>query len=323
MKKLSLALGLLSIAGIAQAQSSVTLYGTLDIGMVKVKDRTTAIGRGDNNKLGFKGVEDLGGGLSAIFQLETRFEPDTGTTEAAPNRPLFQGESRVGLKGDFGTIRLGRGLSAVQDDNAIRAFEPWGAVSNRATLYTFLLAGYNGDPLNPGSSQNRFSNGVFYNSPVVGSGFQFNASWATKEALGVGTPKTNPYSFSTTYNNGPFSGMVGYERNAIDTEFSNIAGAYTNNNLKLFTTYAQQKISLNGMKTKGYILGANYTVGSGVILAGYGRNKHDNFGKTDQISIGYEHNLSKRTYLYVDAYQRKAPGVSNTHSFDVGIHHNF
>ena len=358
MKKSLLALAALAVvASAAQAQSNVTIYGQVDIGVVKTKDQTTRIGRGDNNKLGFKGVEDLGGGLSALFQLEMRFEPDTGTTESfnsttpGNSRPLFQGQSRVGLKGDFGQIRLGRGLSAMQESAG--GFEPWGFTGNRATLLNYSLAGYNGDPLNSGSSQNRFSNGLFYNTPVFGGGFQANFTLASKEALTNGTPTVNPYSFSGTYNNGPLAMMLGYERNGIETRFWNLGGTYTiasANNLKLIGTYARQTPN-GGATTKGWTLGLQAPVASGVILAGYGRNNSDarsgvnaagiisaapvatvGIANDRQFSIGYEHNLSKRTFLYTDYWTRRVPntaaglvggGTTNTHTFDVGINHRF
>lgn len=330
MKKSLFALAALTaFAGAAQANSSVIIYGAVDVGVIKNKNQTTSVGRGDNNKLGFRGVEDLGGGLSALFHLEMRFDPDTGTTEAAPNRPLFQGQSRVGLKGGFGTIRLGRGLSAVQD--SVGSFEPWSFASNRANLVNYVLAGYNGDPQNAGSSQNRFANGVWYNTPVVG-GFQANFTLASKEraanpaatVIGNGTPLVTPYSFSTTYNNGPFAAMVGYERNAIETKFWNLAATLkVLPNLKLIGTYAQQKVEIGDLKTKGLTVGAQWTLGKSVVLAGYGRNKPDGISKTDQYSVGYEYHFSKRTFVYADAWNRRAPGVRDFHSFDVGIHHNF
>lgn len=321
MKKSLLALAALGmIAGAAQAQTAVTVYGAVDIGIVKVKNQTTSIGRGDNNKLGFKGTEDLGGGLSALFQLEMRYEPDTGTTESAPNRPLFQGQSRVGLKGDFGTIRLGRGLTAAQD--AIALSEPWSFDSNRGNLVAFTTANYNGDPLNPGSSQNRFSNAVFYNSPVMG-GFQANVSISTKEAQTSGTPVVNPYSLAGTYTNGPFSGVLAYERNALEAKFWNLGVAFeVAPGIKLQGSLAQNKLA-SGFKTNGITVGGQFKVGNGVILAGYGRNKPDNTAKTDQFSLGYEHNLSKRTFLYADIWDRRAPGVASVYAVDVGIHHNF
>jgi predicted porin len=327
MKKTLLALAVIgATAGIAQAQTSVTIYGQVDVGVVKVKNQTTAVGRGDNNKLGFKGVEDLGGGLSAIFQIELRYEPDTGTTESAPNRPLFQGQTRVGLKGDFGTIRIGRGLTTVQEE--ITAFEPYGFVSNRATLSNFALAGYNGDPLVKGSSQNRFSNAIFYNTPNI-NGFKGGFSLATKEPLTsadgtVATPKVNAYSVSAAYENGPFAGLLGYERNALDTKFYNISAYYKIlPELKLIGSYARQKLDSNGLVTKGTVIGTRYTIGPGDLLFGYGRNKPDNTARTDQYSLGYEYNLSKRTFLYLDGLNRRSPGVANINQFDLGISHKF
>ena len=75
MKKSLIALAVLgAVAGVAQAQTNVTIYGTVDAGITKTKNQTTAINSGDNNKIGFKGSEDLGGGLKAIFQIEQRFD---------------------------------------------------------------------------------------------------------------------------------------------------------------------------------------------------------------------------------------------------------
>jgi len=100
--------------GSVHAQSSVDIYGNIDLGIAKKTGSTLAIGRRDNNRLGFRGVEDLGDGLKALFQLEIRYDPDVGTIEGG-SRPLFQGQSRVGLQGSFGTVRFGRGLTAFQD----------------------------------------------------------------------------------------------------------------------------------------------------------------------------------------------------------------
>src|SRR5213595_1593937 len=101
MKKSLLAMALLgAFSGVAQAQTPVQIYGNVDVGAVKRTNQTLAIGKRANNTLGFKGVEDLGNGLKALFQLEIRYEPDSGTVEqgaGGAQRPLFQGQSRVGL----------------------------------------------------------------------------------------------------------------------------------------------------------------------------------------------------------------------------------
>lgn len=328
MKKTLIVLGLLgSVAGVAQAQSAVTVYGVLDVGVSKATGTPTKEGAGDNNRLGFKGVEDLGGGLAAIFQAEIRFDPDTGTTEGNGTRPLFQGQSRVGLKGDFGQFRLGRGLTAMQESAA--AFDPWGATRARGTFNPGIaLANYISDPLNPtNATQNRFGNAAFYNSPMIG-GFQGNLTVATKED---GTSPTLhasvvPVSATGTYNNGPISAMLAYERNAVEDKFWMLGGSYNVGPANLMASYAQTKFAADDSKTKGWLIGAKVVAGPGNVLVGYGRKKPDGVEAAKQVSVGYEYNLSKRTFLYADAMNNKQSGrtpESSINTFDVGIHHSF
>lgn len=349
--------GLFAAAG-AQAQSSVTVYGTVDAGIAKVSDSSVQIAKRDNNKLGFRGVEDLGGGMQALFQLEIRYEPDTGTIEGL-SRPLFQGQSRVGLQGGFGTLRLGRGLPAYQESSG--AFEPWSAVPTVIGSATggaigpgfqtdIHTAGYTSDPLGPsGNSRNRFSNAVFYNSPVV-NGFQFNFTVAAKEAngnpaiIGRGTaaspqyaansaPRIAPISFSATYNQGALGAMVGYERNAIETKLWSVAASYKPvADLKLMASYQKQDQSHTmavNPDVKAWMIGANYTMGPGKLLLGYGQKKPDATPTTKQASVGYEYSLSPRTYVYTDLSEKKTSPVATPTMlrsytyYGLGVHHNF
>lgn len=344
MKKSLMALALFgAFATVAQAQTAVQIYGTVDAGLVKRSGQTLSIGKRAANTLGFKGTEDLGNGLKALFQAEIRYEPDTGTVENG-NRPLFQGETRVGLAGDFGMVRIGRGRPAYQE--TVGAYDPWHALPSPAGFYTDLtIAGYNSSPLDVNGSNNRWSNAFFYNSPVV-SGFQFNGTVATKEGISggaavVGTGTTalpqykaggegsaNPYSLTATYNNGPISAMIGYERNLVETKVWTLGGSLmATPELKLFATYSHQNQDhtvLNNSKTKAWVLGANYTMGPGKILAGYGQKHPDGVTKTKQLSLGYEYSLSKRTYLYVDASRKKGiTNPSNINHYDVGVSHAF
>lgn len=355
MKKSLMALALLgAFAGVAQAQTAVQIYGNIDAGFIKRTGSTLNIGKRASNTLGFKGTEELGSGLKALFQLEMRYEPDTGTVETGSNgaqRPLFQGQSRVGLQGDFGMVRLGRGLTPLQE--AVGGFEPWHGLPTPAGFYTDIsVAGYTSDPLSPaGNSGNRFSNAFFYNSPVT-SGFQFNGAVATKEAnngpviVGTGTAanpqypanseaSTHPFSVAGTYSNGPVGAMLAYERNAVESKLWSIAGSITPaDNLRLMATYSRQDRSHStnfNPKTKAWLLGATYTMGPGKLLAGYGQKHPDNAAKTKQLSIGYEYSISKRTYLYVDASRKKdittATGAlaipSTVNHYDVGMNHSF
>jgi predicted porin len=354
MKKSVMALALVGAsAGVAQAQTAVQIYGTVDAGFIKRTGQTMNIGKRAANTLGFKGTEELGNGLKALFQLEIRYEPDTGTTELV-NRPLFQGQSRVGLQGDFGMVRIGRGLTPYQE--TIGAFEPWHGLPTPAGFYTDLtVAGYNSAPLDPaGSSNNRWANAFWYNSPAnLWGGFQLNAAVATKENNGLTTAiigngtgaapqypvgaeaSANPFSVSATYNNGPASAMIGYERNAIETKVWSLGGNIEAvQNLRLMATYTRQDrghTAVANPRTKAWVLGATYTMGPGKLLAGYGQKHPDNAIKTKQMSLGYEYSLSKRTYLYVDASRKKdiltAAGVlanpSTVNHYDVGVNHSF
>ena len=359
MKKSLLALTLLgAFASVAQAQSAVQIYGTVDAGVTKSTNQTLAIGKRANNTLGFKGTEDLGNGLKALFQLEMRYEPDTGFNEQGTgpqvnglpgptvSRPLFQGQSRVGLQGEFGMVRLGRGLTAFYESST--AFEPWHGLPTPAGFQTDLqIAGYTSDPLGPqGNSGNRFSNALFYNSPEF-AGFQVNTTIGTRENNGnpaaVGTAparvyavgaqaSVNPYSISATYKNGPVAAMLATERNAVETRLWSIAASiFATPELKLMASYQRQNqdnTRLINPLTKAWILGANYTMGPGKILAGYGQKSPDGVAKTKQLSVGYEYSLSKRTYLYADASKKKGfvqstNNVPTINTYALGVNHAF
>ncbi len=333
MKKSLLALAVLgAFAGVAQAQSAVTVYGVVDLGLSKTnKGGITSLVNGDNSRLGFKGSEDLGGGLSANFQYEMRFDADTGVTEGNGTRPLLQGRSWVGLAGGFGSLRLGRDLTALQGSTA--AFDPWGATRGRGAFSPFMLGSYGSDPLNPANAtQNRFSNAVFYSSPAMG-GFQANLSVATKEGgtTAITAPNT-PISLSGTYANGPIAAVAAYERNAVDAKMWALGGSYNLGPAKLMATYANTDASTTaglpagtpvGADGKVWTLGATANLGTGKVLAGYGQQRPDAAGaiNTKRFALGYEHPLSKRTYLYTDIINQKA--AASTTTFDIGLHHNF
>jgi predicted porin len=360
MKKTLVAAALLgAFAGVAQAQTAVQIYGNLDVGLNKTSDQTLAIGKRAANTLGFKGTEDLGNGLKALFQLEMRYEPDTGTVENGV-RPLFQGQSRVGLQGDFGMVRLGRGLTPFQE--IVGSFEPWHGLPTAAGFYTDIsVAGFKSAPLDAGGSNantNRISNAIFYNSPVT-NGFQVNASWATKEGNGgtlagigggaasyTGTnpmASANPFSIAGTYNNGPAAAMLAYERNAVESKVWSAAASYSlTPELKLMGTYSHQNQEHTNTfrpTIKGGELGLTYAMGPGKMLVGFGLKKQDDTTRlhdliTRQYSLGYEYSLSKRTYLYVDASRKvnvfsvnKATGLVDgsptVNLYDIGLNHSF
>ncbi|MES3026154.1 MAG: porin [Pseudomonadota bacterium] len=349
MKNSLLAAALLC-AGTAHAQSSLTVYGNIDIGAIKRSGTTLNIGKRANNTLGFKGTEELGAGIKALFQLEMRYEPDTGTNETGAGgvqRPLFQGQSRVGLQGGFGMVRIGRGLTAFQETSM--AFEPWHGLPTPAGFQTdIMVAGFTSDPLGaPGNAGNRLSDALFYNSPEW-NGFQLNATVAAREATPNGIavpplypsgaqPSANPFSLTTTYKNGPLAGMLALERNGVESEVYSIAAsvdvARMVPGLKLMASYIRQDQSHTALPgfddTKSWVVGANWAMGPGKVLAGYGQKSPEGVAKTRQLSVGYEYSLSKRTYLYFDASRKEAASApaaataTRIKHFALGVNHAF
>ena len=359
MKKSLLVLALAGAAAgaasVAHAQSAVQIYGNIDVGLIKRTEQSLSIGKRANNTLGFKGTEELGNGLKALFQLEVRYEPDSGTLEQGANgvqRPLFQGQSRVGLQGAFGMVRIGRGLTAFQESSI--QFEPFHGVPSPAGFQTDLtVAGFNSDPLGlVGNSTNRISNAIFYNSPEV-NGFQLNTSIATKEGSAgsaavigrgsAGAPQyrvgsdasANPYSMSLTYRKGAAALMAAVERNAIESRLWSVAGyVMVTPELKLMASRTVQDRGhtfLNNEEVSSWVVGTHYTVGAGKFIAGYGQKQAGvvNVGeqKTKQFSLGYEYSLSKRTYIYADASNKKGPASatspSSTNIYALGVNHAF
>ena len=354
MKKSILAMALFgAFAGVAHAQSAVIIYGNLDVGMIKRTDQSLSIGKRANNTLGFKGTEELGSGLKAIFQLEMRYEPDTGTAEQGAGgvqRPIFQGQTRVGLESaTLGMIRIGRGLTAFQESSM--AFEPFHGIPSPSGFQTDLMvAGYTSDPLGPiGNSTNRFSNAIFYNSPVY-NGLQINTTIGTREAnqgavlIGRGTAaapqyaanakaSANPFSITGTYKNAAAGLMLAYERNAVESVVRSLAGyVMATPETKIMASISrqdQEHTRVFNQETKAWVLGANHTIGASRFIAGYGHKRVEGMTKVKQFSLGYEYSLSKRTYIYADLSNKKgapalAPGAGTSiNHYALGVNHSF
>ena len=163
MKKTLIALAVLgAAAGVAHAQSNVTIYGIVDTGFIKKSGQDVEMGEHVNNRLGFRGVEDLGSGMKATFELERRFDLNNGV-EKGYAKPGYDGAANVGLKGDnWGAVRLGRVNELTTE--TIRKFDPFYQYGVGAML--------EGNQRSP-----RISNTIRYDSPNW-SGFHFGASYS-------------------------------------------------------------------------------------------------------------------------------------------------
>jgi predicted porin len=249
MKKSLLALAVLgAFAGAASAQSSVTLYGIVDVG-VQYDDfkrggasSRTAIDGGlqAGNRLGFRGSEALGGGLNAVFTLEAGFNLDNGTS--AQQGRLFGRQAWVGVDGGIGTLVAGRIPSF---SSGTGSFDMFGAVDPFGTAW--ITAGL--QSTFSAANSMRLDNAIAYRSPKF-AGFQFGAGYsfaasgagATNEVAGDGN--NNRVMFTgANFAAGPFYAVVTYDV----INFANtIAGAEDQKMLQVGATFDLKFLKLHG-----------------------------------------------------------------------------
>ena len=315
MKKSLIALAVLAASGAAMAQSSVTLYGVLDTGLTYSKGEEsvygmTHVGGNVNSRLGFRGVEDLGNGLKATFNLEAGMGVDDGNNymDKDSNGMAFRRTSTVGLAGNFGEVRLGRMLTSSY--LAVSRYDAFGDTGIGASLaWNIPQTGY----------APRTENAISYTSPNF-SGFKIGAEYGFGEQQKARDSRY--FGMGATYDNGPLSLGLGYDRlnsntmdgllAASDLKTVHLGGAYNFGVAKLLAFYKQSKVS-NAPKFKTFGLGVSAPVGAaGEVRASYNNYKiSDDNGKANQLSLGYVHNLSKRTALYgTYAYIKNKDGLA-------------
>lgn len=306
MKKSLLALAVLgAFAGAASAQSSVTLYGRVDLSLARnVGSDDLVMQNGSGSRLGVRGVEDLGGGLKAFFNIEHRFNADTGTN---PNARFWHGRSLVGLEGGFGKVSLGREYTPAFLKSQLVA-DPWGwdtvAANNIAT--GGLIAPVRAD------------NSITYD--FAAAGFSVGAQVALKEA-----GDKNGFSLGAQYAAGPLVVGFGHDRpvNTDNTNWTTLNGSFDLGMVKLGGLFGTGKLA--GAKHRSWLLSATAKLGGGELRASYSqlRNTTADVTASRQFGLGYHYSMSKRTTVYADIVNDSKRVDDNKTGFDIGIKHNF
>ena len=331
-----LAASLLSCANAATAQSSVTLFGVVDVGVSYYSAKSdfynntaapviaqpgvtrsqTALSNSgtSNSRLGFRGTEDLGGGLAAGFWLESAMTPDNGAAAVAFNR-----RSTVSLSGPFGEIRLGRDFTPTfWNDSVFSPFSTIGVGANVVSTVGTNLQIVRGPGSAAAASDNylRTSNSIGYFLPPNLGGIYGQLQYALHENVsqsnlaGSPTRKGRFFGGRLGYASGPLDVALAYgESTAADSTGVNAIGVPTGVNLnekiktlnlgasydfgvvKLFGEVSQvgdRAVSTGPVpvlgsvtlrdsdKYKGGLLGISVPVGAGLIKAAYSRIKFDN-----------------------------------------------
>jgi predicted porin len=346
MKKSLVALAALAVAGVASAQSSVTLFGVVDasISHYSVKDvgSQTVLGNGGYNssRLGFRGTEDLGGGLAASFWLEAPLSNDDGSTVGRTFN--FSRRSTVSLSGGFGEIRLGRDYTPTFWNDTV--FDPFGTNGVGTNIISTINNG--GALLGVGANANyaRASNTIGYFLPPNLGGFygqvQYGLHENVKPDVGFESKAGRYVGGRFGYANGPVDVALAYGQSRvvatptgnIDTNTLNLGASYDFGVVKLFGELSRvnNEIEAFGVGTadadaNGWLLGATVPVGAGLIRVAYSRVKGDVDGlpgsfepRASKFALGYVHNLSKRTALYATVARVSNKNAANFTTYPGG-----
>ncbi|MDP9964681.1 putative porin [Variovorax paradoxus] len=334
MKKPLTALAALAVAGLASAQSSVTLFGVIDAGVTyqSATSRDAATGLSskqskwslansgyNSSRIGFRGTEDLGGGLAASFWLEAPITNDDGATGIS----TFNRRSTVSLSGGFGELRLGRDYTATFWNDTV--FDPFGTNGSGSSVIN-TVSGSTG--LN-NANYARASNMVGYFLPPNLGGFYGQLQYSLNENTKTSATDTTAATSSSAgryvggrfgYANGPLDVALSMGENvAVDTssltrkvQTINLGASYDFGPVKLFgeLSNVKNKFDLAAGNShdsyNGYLIGASMPVGAGLIRASYSTVRYNEGAvgisgedpRAQKLAIGYVHNLSKRTALY-------------------------
>ena len=344
MKKALIAAALLAAAAApAFAQTNVTIYGIVDAGFVREMGGTTnatkiSSGVGSVSRLGFRGTEDLGGGMSALFVLETGYKTDTGEVDTAGS--IFNRQAFVGIKTNAGTVTMGRQYTPY-----------YTTVSAYADPFAAGLSGSAKNMLPTVGANTRTSNTVMYVSPKF-SGVTGELAYAAGEQADNSAGRQ--IGAALTYAVGKLNARLAYNNRNSDiaattgvTAVSRDIGTNTllaaNYDFGIFKGYAAYGVDkgfnsavlpnttnpFGGIRpttstdSTDMLIGAAVPVGQGTILASViNKNDKTSFDQdATQLAVGYTYALSKRTTLYTSygkIKNRRGAGYTVGNGTDVG-----
>jgi len=316
----------------AQAQTNVQIYARLNVSAEYVKASATADGprlsqqRISNNRsvIGFRGSEDLGGGVSAVFQIEGTLSPDTGAGE------LARRDTRVGLDGDFGTLFAGHWATAYNTSTA--SLDPFYPTTAGYMSIIGNGAGAAVDNVsNLSSFDRRQANSVHYWSrPWKGVALRLTHGLAEERPASGAKPSLT--SMAAIYEQGPWYATLAHERHH---EYQGPGRADTGTKLALARRFGDTRVALlaerleyetagGDLDRNAFYVSVSHQMGAhglrlGLARAGDGKGASGSqvgfvrggaqTGAT-HVTLGYDYTLSKRTsmYAYVTHLDNEANG---------------
>ncbi|WP_426190558.1 porin [Massilia sp. DWR3-1-1] len=342
-KTLLAAAVLAACAAPALAQTNVTIYGVVDAGLVRETGGTANVtkissGVASVSRLGFRGTEDLGGGLSALFVLETGYKTDTGEVDTAGS--IFNRQALVGLKSTMGTVTLGRQYTPY-----------YNTITTVADPFAAGLSGSAKNLLPTVGANTRTSNTVMYVSPQM-SGITGELAYSAGEQADSSAGRQIGAALSYTV--GKLNARLAYNNRNSDVAATTgvtavsrdigtntlLAANYDFGMVKGYAAYGVDKgvnsavlpntsNPFGGVRpttstnSTDLLIGAAVPVGQGTILASV-INKNDKTAfnqDATQVALGYTYALSKRTTLYTSygkIKNRRGAGYTVGNATDAG-----
>lgn len=298
MKKSLVALAALAVVGAASAQSTVTLFGIVDASYAHTsgggvsRDGMTNSGL-NSSRLGFKGTEDLGGGLKAGFWLEGDLMNDVGAGRSAGGGLDFARRSYVSLTGGFGEVRLGREYSPTFWNTTI--YDPFGTNGIGSSNAPGMIGNVNAVRSNNSVSYLMSAGGVSVHAMYAFGEQPSNIDSNVGDYAGIRVAyAAGPLDIAAAFGNA--KGAIG----ADDVRTVNFGVSYDLGMAKPMLQIGQDKN--DSKKVGNVLLGVTVPLGQGELRAAYSRydTKATGFDTVDwsKLAVGYGYNLSKRTQVY-------------------------
>lgn len=334
MKKKLIALAALAASSVALAQSSVTLYGTADVGVGKLQRQKTGMQANtlyvntSDSYLGFRGVEDLGGGLKAGFNFEQGINLKDGSSDERASkgltRTMFQRSANLWLGGAWGTFQMGRANTPSR--NAMAAWDLMGRANNSVAAATFGAVG--------GDTDDRHSSQFIYKTPDFG-GFRAEVAYVFKADYF----DLSKVDLGLIYANGPLTAGLAYNKTKKWKANYALGAQYSFGSFALATGYYHSRngsynddntgLEIPGAigRASGFTLGGKAHFGAMSValdLARTTKQEYDLGGVTHKgkkytnAVLEGRYAFSKRTFAYA-TYMRREGG----NNYALGMRHDF
>lgn len=314
-------LALAALSTTASAQSSVSLYGLIDLSIGRSQNPGGIATKGvDSGKMttsywGVKGTEDLGGGLKAQFAVEGFMRADTASAGRFDGDPFWARNAYVGVDGGFGSVTLGRNTTSLFVQTLI--FNALGDSFgfSPAIRHYFTSGTVTGDT--------GWADSVRYALPRMG-GFSATLMAAAGENNGGRNVGASALYFSGAFGGGFAWQKVKKGATVQDSTSWQLAASYDLKSVKLFGQYGNVENDSTTIDYDILGLGATMPVGaSGTARLQWGQIKPETGAKRTTLSLGYTHNLSKRTELYGVFMNDKLSNLGSGNNYSVGVRHRF